>query len=215
MNKEILHKSLIDNLDKNYSELSNNFKYRFKVFSAFNTLIIEINKCLILELNRASLTLTNHLVERLLKLALIYNEVGVGPIPLEQWNEKFEPANKKYISKNMWDTIKLCRENDLINDEEKDILNKEIKNLFRNGFSHGDSTKIMGNLPDTTEMYFINSNLGDEVKKININQKASPTFQSLHIAEFAKIKAKPYFNFVLLLINKIESRLNEKKKINS
>ena len=53
MNKEILHKSLIDNLDKNYSELSNNFKYRFKVFSAFNTLIIEINKCLILELNQS------------------------------------------------------------------------------------------------------------------------------------------------------------------
>ncbi len=89
MEKEIFEKSFIKKLNTNFPEFDKYFDFNLKVFCEFNTLIFEINKCLILELNRASITLTNNLLERLLKLALINNETGIGPIPFEKWNDIF------------------------------------------------------------------------------------------------------------------------------
>jgi hypothetical protein len=212
MDKEIFQKSFTEKLDKNFSELSKNFEFRFKIFSEFNTLIFELNKCLILELNRAAITLTNHLLERLLKLALIYDEAGFGPTPLEDWNEKFGTPTKKYNSINLGSSIELCRKKNLITKSEKDILFNKIRILMRNGFSHADSTDILANIPDETPMFVGNlKNPNEKLKEIGINQKIIPTFQAIQMEGFAKESAKPYFHFVFSLIHKIENRLLEKR----
>ena len=212
IDKEIFEKSFIENLEKNFPELSNYFDFRFKIFSEFNTLIFELNKCLILELTRASITLTNHLLERLLKLALIYNDSGFGPTPLDEWNEKFGEPTKKYSSISLGNSIELCKKKDLITDTEKDILFNTIRVLMRNGFSHADSTDILADIPDETPMYVGNlKRPNDELKEVGVNQKIIPTFQALQMESFAKENAKPYFHFVFELIHKIETRIIEKK----
>lgn len=212
MDKEIFEKSFIEKLDKNFPELSKNFDFRFKIFSEFNTLIFELNKCLILELNRASITLTNHLLERLLKLALIYNESGFGPTPLEEWNEKFGEPTKKYNSISLGNSIELCKKKNLITDSEKNILFNTIRVLMRNGFSHADSTYILANIPDETPMYVGNlKRPNDNLKEIGVNQKIIPTFQAIQMESFAKENAKPYFHFVFDLTHKIENRIIDKK----
>lgn len=212
MDKEVFEKSFIEKLNKNFPELSKNFDFRFKIFSEFNTLIFELNKCLILELHSASITLTNHLLERLLKLALIYNDSGFGPTPLEKWNEKFGEPTKKYGSISLGNSIELCKKKELITTREKDILFNTIRVLMRNGFSHADSTEILADIPDETPMFVGNlKRPNDELKEVGVNQKIIPTFQALQLAEFAKENGKPYFHFVFELIHKIEARLIEKK----
>lgn len=83
MNKEVFEKNFIEKLNKNFPELSKYFDFNLEIFCEFNTQIFEINKCLLLEFYRAAITLTNNLLERLLKLALINNETGIEPIPIE------------------------------------------------------------------------------------------------------------------------------------
>ncbi|SEL53585.1 hypothetical protein SAMN04487910_2748 [Aquimarina amphilecti] len=213
MEKEIFEKSFIEKLNNNFPVFAKYFDFNLKVFCEFNTLIFEINKCLILELNRASITLTNNLLERLLKLALINNETGIGPLPIEKWNDVFSEPNKKYGSIPLGNSIEKCKKLELITTDEKTFLFDTIRQLMRNGFSHADSSKILSDLPDESKMFqgsLINPN--EDLKEVRVNQKIIPTFQALQMERFANENAKPYFDFVFKLIFRIEKRLLEKQK---
>ncbi|MEM6718017.1 MAG: hypothetical protein AAF611_01745 [Bacteroidota bacterium] len=211
MKKEIFANSFSEKLNKNFPEYSKYFDFELEIFSEFNTLIFEINKCLILELSRASITLTNYLLERLLKLALINNETGIGPFPIENWNDIFEQPNKKYNSLSLNNTIKKCKELKLITEEEEKFLHKTIRKLIRNGFSHADSSAILSKLPDNTKMFQGSlTNPNEDLKEVNINQKVIPVFQAIQMENFAKSYAHPYFDFVFNLIFLIEKRLLNK-----
>lgn len=211
MENEQFQKEFTEKIEKNFSELSKYYDFNLKVFCEFNTLIFEINNCLLIELNRASITLTNHLLERLLKLALINNETGIGPIEFEKLNEVFQKPNEKYGHIDLANSIELCKKEKLISDKEKDFLFNIIRVLMRNGFSHADSSKILETFPNETKMYqgdFTSSQV--ELKKVGINQKIIPTFQAIHMENFAKDNAKKYFDFVFHLIFRIENKLIEK-----
>lgn len=211
MEKNKFEANFIEYLNKNFECQSKYFDFRLYIFCEFNTVIYEINKCLILELDRAAITLTNHLLERLLKLALIYNEVGIGPIDIDKWTETFEGPNKDFGDKDLGQSIERCKKFGLITDREKVYLFDIIRVLMRNGFSHADSSNILASLPDETIMYqgsFTNPNA--ELKEVSINQKVMPTFQAIQMEEFAKGSSKPYFDFVFNLIFNIETRLNDK-----
>jgi len=213
MEKEVFEKSFVEKLNKNFTEFAKYFDFRLKVFCEFNTLIFEINKCLILELNRASITLTNNLLERLLKLALINNETGIGPIPIEKWNDVFSGPNEKYGSIPLGNSIEKCKKLELITAEEKTFLFDTIRELMRNGFSHADSSKILSDLPDESKMLQGSlTNPNEALKEVSVNQKIIPTFQALQMENFAKENAKPYFDFVFNLIFRMEERLAEKLK---
>lgn len=213
MEKSRFEHYFIEKLHKNYQKFSKYFEFDLEVFCEFNTLIYEINKCLILELDRAAITLTNHMLERLLKLALIYNDVGIGPIEIDKWSEVFDEPNKKYESIELGNSIERCRKSGLITKEEKKHLFGTIRKLMRNGFSHADSTDILADIPDDTVMFqgsLSNPNLG--LKEISVNQKIMPTFQAIQMEEFAKISSHPYFDFVFHLVFRIEKRLKDKSQ---
>ncbi|WP_024479784.1 hypothetical protein [Cellulophaga baltica] len=213
MNKEVFEKGFKEKMDKNFLELSKYYDFNLEVFCEFNTLIFEINNCLLIELNRAAITLTNHLLERLLKLALINNETGIGPIEFENWNKAFEEPNKKHGTSVLADSINKCRKIELISEEEKNFLFDTIRVLMRNGFSHADSSKILADLPDDSKMFQGSfSNPNDRLKEVNVNQKIIPTFQAIQMENFAKDNAKSYFDFVFHLIFRIEKRLIAKLK---
>lgn len=215
MEKELFEKAFIDNLNKNFQSRSKYFNYEFYVFSELGGTVFEINKCLILEFYKASITLTNNLLERLLKLSLIYDEAGIGPKPVEDWGSTFEEPNKKYSSISLGNSIEKCRKLDLIIENEKVFLFDTIRELMRNGFSHADSTKILNGVPDETTMFQSSFSNPTEIKPVTVNQKIIPFMQAIHIENFAKENAANYFEYVYELIKKIDQRLIDRDKKNS
>lgn len=215
MKKGLFEKAFMDNLNKNFQSRSKYFDFDFYVFSELRGTVFEINKCLILEFHRASITLTNNLLERLLKLSLIYDETGIEPKPVEEWGATFEEPNKKYSSISLGNSIEKCRKLDLITEKEKVFLFDTIRDLMRNGFSHADSTKILNGIPDETTMFqgsFLNPT---DIKPVTVKQKIIPFMQAIYIENFAKENAANYFDYVFELIKKIDQRLIDRNKKNS
>lgn len=212
MNKEIFEKSFIENLNKNFPELSKNFDFDLEVFSELNTILFEINKCLLLEFNRAAITLTNNLIERLLKLALIYQEVGIGSKPIDKWTEIFSEPNKKYGQLKLGNSIELCKKDNLITEKEKQILFDHIRVLMRNGFAHADSSEIMADFPNDSLGFQASLSNPRDIKEVRMDYKVIPFMQELQMENFAKENSKPYFEFIFKLIFRIEKRLIERNK---
>lgn len=210
MEKELFEKAFIEKLNKNFQSYSKYFDFEFYVFNELRGTVFEINKCLILEFYKASITLTNNLLERLLKLSLIYNDAGIGPIPIEDLGMAFELPNKKFNSISLGNSIEKCKKLDLITEQEKVFLFDTIRDLMRNGFSHADSNKILNGMNDETIMFQGSFSSPTEIKPVTINQKVIPFIQTIHIENFAKENATYYFDYVFELIKKIDQRLIER-----
>ena len=210
MEKKVFEDDFLLKLNKNFERQSQYFDFEFYVLSELGTSIFEINKCLILEFYRASITLTNNVLERLLKLALIYNEVGIEPKPLDNWNEIFVEPNKKYGTIQLGNSIELCKKLGLLTAEEKTFLFDTIRELMRNGFSHYDTSKILENIPEETTFFSGSFSNPTELSEVKMNQKVIPIFQSLQVENFAKQNALFYFDYVFKLIKSIEERLKSK-----
>ncbi len=214
MKQIVFEKNLADCLEKNYSKFSKYFEFKTKVFRfrELELLIFQVNKCLILDLHSASITLTNHILERLLKLGLIYDEAGIGVIPVEKWSSVYMEPNRKYSNIPLGNSIELCRKFELITIEEKGFLFDIIRDLMRNVFSHSDLSKILAGLPNETFAIHGNFSGHGEFNQINLNQKVIPFLQAVNMENFAKENASHYFDYVFNLIDKIENRIIEKRK---
>ncbi len=203
--------AFMESFDKKFPERLSVFKdANYRALTELSELVFEINKCIIVELHNAAITLTNHFLERLLKLALIYNEVGVGPIPLEHWNDTFGEANKKYSSISLSIAINKCEEYSLIMPAEKKFLHEIIRVQLRNGFSHADPGMILKNIPRENTFFQGSFSTPNELTPIKMNQTDIPVFQSILIRNFAKNNAEYYFDQVFELSKRIENRLLEK-----
>ncbi len=207
MEKSVFEKAFQEKLDKNFEKFNPYFDYKYKVFFELTTTVFQAVKCLILELPIASITITNHILERLLKLALIYKMAGVGPIPSEKVTEVFSVAHDKYNHHSLGSTIELCKKEGLITEEEKDILFNLVRDQIRNGFSHADMGKLLAAIPDTvhaTQFSFSDPNVK---KPVSFNPKVVPTFQAIALDQFAAANAENYFVAVFNLLRNIETRL--------
>ncbi|GAA4929984.1 hypothetical protein [Mucilaginibacter defluvii] len=101
----------------------------------------EIMKCITFQLFQASITLTNHLLELLLKDCLIINDLGTSKLNDPTVFSKYETAAKKYDSLMLNQTINEAKDRGIINLDEYNKL-KDFKNKFRNAYSHGEKAKI-------------------------------------------------------------------------
>ena len=207
MEKSLFENDFITKLGQNFEKHSQYFNFESSYFSDLKQQIFEINKCLILELYHTSITSTNNLLERLLKLSLIYKESGTEPTDPEFLGDKFSSANKKYSSFTFSQSLKKCLEFKLITDEEFDFLNNTVRDCIRNGFSHADTNKILKNVPEKTPMFVGNFLSPGVMKPIELNTKDIPTFQTIIMNEFSKKNAYLYFHQVFTLIGRIEQRL--------
>ncbi len=212
MKKDIFEKDFTDKLNQNFNKQSKYFDFKLKVFYELSPIIFEINKCLLLDLNKASITLTNNLLERLLKLALVYNETGIDSKPVENWDSDFSKPNSDYGSMQLGNTIEKCKKFNLLNQSEKVYLFDIVRELMRNGFSYADTNKILSDLPDSLKMFEINLSNSNEIKEVNIKHKVIPFLQAIQIESFAKENANHYFDYVFNLIFRIELRLIDKNK---
>lgn len=197
---------LSDALERNISSNSKYFDYEYKIFYELEPVVHEIGKCLIVKLNYAAIAVTNHLLERLLKLALIYKSVGIGPKSLQQLNNIFAAPTKKYGSLSLANSIEQCKKENLLDSEEKDFLFNFVREILRNGFSHGDPEKVLSEMPDEKK-YFHTIPENTEWVEMTLNPKLIPQIQAAHMESFANENAIPYSDYIFQLMQKIESRL--------
>lgn len=206
--KNLFQKQFENGITKKFDKLIEYLRNpRFYYFTELELNIQQVIKCLLCESYSASITLTNHILERTLKLALIQNESGLQPKSIENWNETYKNSHR-FSSWPMHKTITECKNQKLITIEQLEEL-KYYKNSIRNGFSHYDTDKIL-----IDENNIIN---GKQIKSENnlseiipLNLKQIPMLQNNYITKFAEENAEIYFDFVFSIILRIERKFKEK-----
>ncbi len=165
------------NIRKNYNTIARAFENEYgwpEVDSVRN----EVCKCLICGLNQAAITLTNHLLESVLKKALIIDESAKNKTEQCDITNVFDDATKKYANKNLDFTINQACRKGLITKDEKELLHK-FREQYRNAFSHADPQKTFSgiSIPATT---FTTEDLGnpEEFFKRALNDRPSVTLSA-------------------------------------
>jgi hypothetical protein len=199
--------------DSNFSKVEKYIDYDIKVFYELESTLIQQYKCLITESYIASITLTNHILERLLKLALIKNYIGLKPAKdIQTFATMFKEPHRLYSDKHLAHTLDHCRKEGLITQVQKDFLFDYIRETIRNGFSHSDTDKVFKAAPDESLIYHQNLTEPINPKPMMINMKLIPDIQSIHLFDFAKDAAPKYFDYVFELMKSIEQELLNRNK---
>jgi hypothetical protein len=199
-------------LSENFDSIKHYINGRYRqpvIFVGLRPKIEEAISCLIMNADTAGITITNLILERLLKVALITDMVGLDRMKVHQWNEAYSKAHAKFASKVMGETIPMCRKRGLVTLEEEIELN-EYREMIRNGFSHFDVDQILKEKEDMVTMFHSKFSNPDDITPVDLNIKTIPSLQDYHVADFAKTYSHVYFDYVHELIIKIERRLQEK-----
>lgn len=123
------------------------------------------------DLNQAAITLTNHLLENLLKTTLIaYYSKDKFPKDskdkVDDLVEMTREAREKYGEMALGDCINNVRKAGLIDKKQQNFLH-EIRDAFRNAFSHADKEKIFqGGTVPIQVMSIEDDGISAEVKKV-------------------------------------------------
>lgn len=147
MNKEDTQSKVeffTDRIKKNIGGLNDYYEHNFIHFCELRSLIWENINCLLLELYQASIFTTNHLLERMLKHALFnFHTLGYY-IGNPEFDKKVDESIKLYDNKILFETINMALKKGIINQDERDELNKWREEV-RNPYSHAESSKIIKN----------------------------------------------------------------------
>lgn len=177
----------------------------------------EITICITFGLCQAAITLTNHLLESLLKYALIINhgksykqsEDEIKGNVISAFMEKYDEAIRLYDNMNLDKTINKSCTLGLISKEQKKKLHV-FRERFRNAYSHSDKSKTFGNstVPVTgvrldKEMIVQDESGNPEISKFLIGQ-------GIIQFEFAQNEAAPYFLYIDDLVRQIWKKLFNK-----
>lgn len=124
MNQTILEnfiEELNANIRNNYDTVADVFENEYG-WPEVDSVRSEICKCLICGLYQAAITLANHLLESVLKKALIIDESAKNKTEQSDITNVFDDATEKYANKNLDFTINQACRKGLINKEEKTLL---------------------------------------------------------------------------------------------
>lgn len=207
-------------IEKNYESLKVYFEDNLFHFVALKRLRNEILQCLLLELHQSSIFCTNHLLERMIKLALIEKHtINLDYSNAKLYNEKTIEAVELYDNKKLFDSLKSAKTENLITEEERKVLDS-FRSKVRNPYSHAEIKKILIDVPPqfTGFMYNISDvkeslNKGEPLKsgtKTEITTFSSALSQ-LYQENFSKQIALDYFKTVYQVLKNIEIRLDKMK----
>ncbi len=212
MDKHVFHDGFHSLVDERFETYNLYFDYEYKVFHELTTTVFEIAKCLMLDLHKAAITLTNNFLERILKLALIKYDTGIGAKPVGEWNSIFAKPHNDYTSLTLSRTIEECSKRGLILTEEREYLSDTIRDMIRNGFSHADADKILKTASDEMVGFVTTFSNPKNLQKVVLNPKIIPALQSVQIDAYAKEIAPIYFRSIFNLMVNIEGRLEKTKR---
>lgn len=172
--------------------------------------IQEICDCLFLKKYMAAITLTNLLFETMVKLTLVYFEVNGRTLDDGyDFENIYERELKKYGKKYLHDNIEALYKKSIINTEERDRL-LDLKNLFRNPYSHGSNNKYVESA--TTQLY--EGHLGScEIKESIVTVVGNPYLLLDARRTFIRQYGLGYFveivNYIATLDKKLKKLYNK------
>jgi len=185
-------------------------------YPELQTIYYEILQCITFGFYLAAITLTNHLLEQILKKLLTYHD---SKSQVRNTGEDFEFVNEikrsadKYRENNLGKNIELAFKAGLITSLEKKILN-EVKDDFRNAYSHAETGKLYKD-----EIAVI-----EEIKDPNILlegrsgpkseefQKNLPMFEFYFIRKHAEQNCIPYIRNLITIILSSMQRLKQNEE---
>jgi hypothetical protein len=196
---------------ENIQTLNSFYEHHFILFCNLNTLVNENINCLLLGLNQASIFTTNHLLERMLKVALMDFHTKGYYIGNPKFEIKLEEAKKLYDGKVLNDTINFAVAKSIITeDERKELIN--LKNEFRNPYSHAEAAKIIKDAPQTFTGFMGSFTEAMDAmtkgKQIPLKQITVPSyaFAQEHQFNLAQTKSFDYFKQIFNLMIEIDKR---------
>jgi len=158
----------------------------------------EIGKCFEINAHHACIMMTNLLLERYCKLVLIYKATGFKSIQnLKDLEIDFKPANKKYSSMSLGETLLECKKEGIINDEAYNYF-KDIKLRLRDGFSHANAALILKGQIGNFAFGKLDGSQSLEMKQMVIQN--IPPLHGIAVQLFAESNSIGYFVSVENLI---------------
>jgi hypothetical protein len=218
--KEIISKVKYfrENILKNMRALERFYNHKFYLFAEQKILIDENLDCLLIGLNQASIVTTNHLMERMLKVALIKFHTMHFSVGDPELQTKLGEAKQKYDGKYLFESIKNAFDRKIINEEEKKEL-LEFKDKFRNPYSHAEISKIVTDTPSTFSGHLFSfkeiENALQKGEKIPVGEKTEvPTDIMYQIIQVDKADCVSfdYFQQVFTIMCNIDERYKSESR---
>ncbi|MES2268794.1 MAG: hypothetical protein V4520_18665 [Bacteroidota bacterium] len=185
-----------------YSEIRES--YLLKLNGSYDFIRDEICHCITFNLFQASITLTNHLLELLMKNSLTIKDIGSAKITsLAEVNSKQAPSIKKYDSMTLEKTIDESFTQNIITDKERDRLHLYRKTL-RNAYGHAEKGKLFkGDTFNGGMFKFDGSSTGElatvKTKDFLVIQPHAQRAKASH-------DAIPYFKYVDAILVRLEKQ---------
>ena len=174
----------------------------------------EVALCLISGLPQAAITLTNHLLESLLKFALIYDyaikhQPNTQPPPMASTHaltDWLRPAKKLYMDKNLSFTIdRACSLGFITEDQSKQL--HEFRRDFRNAFSHADKDKTFRDAATQVAAAHVESGTIAMEQSEEVPIADLLIGQGLFQVTYTRKNAVPYFLYVDRLAREIRVKV--------
>jgi len=206
-------KSRFEFIDRHYLSIRDAYHKDYD-WPELDPLRHEICICIMFGLCQAAITLTNHLLESLLKFALIIlhgknkkqKEEEIKGRVISSFIEKYEEGIRLYGDANLDKTINRACTVGLITKEQKNHLH-HFRERFRNAYSHSDKKKIFGKstVPVAgvrleNEKFVSDENSEPEISKLLVGQ-------GLIQAMMAQNDAPEYFLYIDRLAREIREKL--------
>ena len=205
--------TVASNIDKNYDTLSDVLETEYE-FPALDPVRYEICLCLMSGLNQAALTLTNHLLESVLKKFLILHDSPCKTQNSSELTSVFADATEKYADKKLFDLIEDAYAFGLINNQEKEQLHV-FRKVYRNPYSHANPRQTLPDRPLPIRLLF-----KDEIESVadfhkffappnvEVNPQNFLPMQGVLQVLLAETCAKDYFLKVDDIVRRINKRLH-------
>ena len=174
--------------------------------SSYDTIRAEIHNCLVFEMNQAALMLTNHYLERLLKISIIEHKMSRNMDIIEEYANETEIHVNNHGSKDLEQSISQAKTLGIITKKEAEML-RELKDIFRNPFSHNDIKAMFKD--ETVQLFQFKFNDPTKIQQqAKVKISAFIPLQCAKQYEIARECALPYFIFIDDLACRIQMKTN-------
>lgn len=193
---------------ENYKKIRRIFKNEYHL-PEVDPLRNEICTCLILGLYQAAITLTNHLLEKYLKIALIYSETK-DKIKTDNVESLFKPSVDNYSNKGLSTTINACCTKGIITKAQKKDI-EHFKDTIRDPFSHADMKETFKDMTIPAQIGKIDYDCKEDILKVERELKVDlgsfPPFQGIAQAIISKDISFVYFEYIDNLIRTTKEKV--------
>lgn len=197
---------LIDNFNTNLNKIGFIF-YNEYGKPELDPLRGEISKCLICDLCQASIALTNHLMEKFLKIIVIDADVKQRikeKVDLNQDVDIFsiyKPSLDKYDGCDLYKTLNEAKERSLLTENQYGRL-IDLKNEFRNPYSHAQISKISKDQTVDVAVVNVDSvNNASDIRRVSVVD--IPIIQGIAQSIQSKVDAYKYFQILDSIIREV------------